>query len=89
MSTSTQLIHLKKVCNKVHSKEYYLIEQSLYKLKVNKKKKSKVEIAYIVVVGSFNAPNPYLLPLSGSFDFNFSFLMLPDIISNNTPVSFL
>ena len=59
------------------------------KLKVDKKKKSKVEIAYIVVVGSFNALNPYLLPLSDFFNFNFSFLMLPDVISNNTPVLFL
>ena len=58
-------------------------------LKTNKKEKSKVEITYIAEVGFFNTPNPYLLPLSGSFDFDFSFLMLPDIISNNTPVLFL
>ena len=57
--------------------------------KVNKKKKFKVEIAYIVVVGSFNAFNPYLLPLSGSLNFNFSFSMLPDVISDNIPVFFL
>ena len=48
-----------------------------------------MEIAYIVKVGSVNAPNPYLLPLSDSFDFDFSFLILPDIISDNTPVPFL
>ena len=59
------------------------------KLKVNKKKKSKVEIAYIVVVGSFNAFNPYLLPLSSSFNFDFSFLILPDVISDNIPIPFL
>ena len=59
------------------------------KLKVNKKKKSKVEIVYIVIVGSFNTPNPYLLPLSGSFDFNLSFLILPNVISDNTPIPFL
>jgi hypothetical protein len=29
------------------------------------------------------------LPLFGSFNFNFSFLILPNIISNNTPVFFL
>ena len=58
-------------------------------LKADKKKKSKVEITYIAVVGSFNASNPYLLPLSGSFNFNFSFLILPDVISDNTPVPFL
>ena len=59
------------------------------KLKADEKKKSKVEIAYMAEVGSINAPNPYLLPLSGSFNFNFSFLMLPDVISDNTPVPFL
>ena len=58
-------------------------------LKVNKKKKFEVEITYIAVVESVNIPNPYLLPLSSSFDFNFSFLILPDIISNNTPIPFL
>ena len=59
------------------------------KLKANKKKESKVEIAYIAVVGSFNTPNPYLLPLSGFLNFDFSFLILPDVISNNIPVLFL
>ena len=61
----------------------------MYKLKADKKKKSKMEIAYIAVVGSFNASNPYLLPLSGSFNFDFSFLILLDIISDNMPVPFL
>ena len=59
------------------------------KLKIKKKKESKVEITYIVKVGSFNAFNPYLLPLSGSFDFDSSFLILPDVISNNMPLPFL
>ena len=59
------------------------------KLKIDKKKKSKMEMAYIVKVKSVNAPNFYLLPLSGSFNFDFSFSILPDIISNNIPVLFL
>ena len=59
------------------------------KLKVNKKKKFKVGMAYIVKVGSIDIPNPYLLPLSGSFDFDFSFSILPDVISDNMPVFFL
>ena len=46
-------------------------------------------MAYIAEVGFINTPNPYLLPLSGSLNFNFFFSMLPDIISNNTPVPFL
>ena len=61
----------------------------MYKLKIDKKKESKVEIAYIVAVGSVNTPNSCLLPLSDSFNFNLSFLILPDVISNNTPVFFL
>ena len=58
-------------------------------LKVDKRKKSKVEMAYTVKVESVNVFNPYLLPLSSSFNFNFSFLILPDIISNNIPIPFL
>ena len=46
-------------------------------------------MAYTVKVKFINAPNPYLLPLSGSFNFDFSFLILPDIISDNIPVPFL
>ena len=61
----------------------------MHKLKVNKKKKSKMEIAYIVKVGSVNTPNFYLLPLFSSFNFDFSFLILSDVIFNNTPVLFL
>ena len=59
------------------------------KLKVDKKKKSKVEIAYIVEVESVNTLNSYLLPLSSSFDFNLSFSILPNIISDNTLIPFL
>ena len=43
----------------------------------------------MVAVGSFNALNSYLLPLFDFFDFDFSFLILPDVISDNTPVPFL
>ena len=48
-----------------------------------------MEITYIVEVKSINTPNPYLLPLSGSFNFDFSLSILLDVISNNTPVPFL
>ena len=58
-------------------------------LKVNKKEEFKVEITYIVEVGFSNAPNPYLSPLADFFTFNFSFLILPDVISDNIPVLFL
>ena len=59
------------------------------KLKIDKKKEFKVEIAYIVIVGFVDVPNPYLLPLSSSFNFNLSFSMLPNVIFNNMPVPFL
>ena len=59
------------------------------KLKIDKKKEFKVEIAYIVAVGSINASNSYLLPLFSSFNFNIFFLILPNVISNNMPVPFL
>ena len=58
-------------------------------LKADKKKKSIAETVYIATVRSFNTLNPYLLPLADSFNFNLSFLMLPDIISNNIPIPFL
>ena len=58
-------------------------------LKANKKEEFKVEITYIAEVGFFNTPNPHLLPLANFFTSNFSFLILPDILFNNTPVSFL
>ena len=48
-----------------------------------------IEIAYIIELESVNAFNPYLLPLSSSFNFNFSFSILPDIISDNTLIPFL
>ena len=58
-------------------------------LKVDKKKKFKIGIAYIVKIGFINTSNSYLLPLSSSFNFNLSFLILPDVISDNIPVPFL
>ena len=58
-------------------------------LKTNKKKKSKVEITYIIKVGFSNTPNPYLLLLTDFFAFDFSFLILPDVLSDNIPIFFL
>ena len=59
------------------------------KLKANKKKRLVIKTVYILAVGSFNTPNPHSLPLADSFDFDFSFSILPDIISNNMPIPFL
>ena len=61
----------------------------MYKLKADKKKEFIAEIIYIIVVGSSNTPNSHLLPLASFIDFNLSFLILPDVTFNNTPVSFL
>ena len=36
-----------------------------------------------------NTPNSYLLPLSDFFASDFSFLILTDILSDNTPIPFL
>ena len=58
-------------------------------LKAKEKKESKVEIAYIAVVESLDAPDSYLLPLFSSFNFNFSFLILPNVISDNILIPFL
>ena len=65
------------------------MEQGLRKLKVNKKKIFIVETVYIAAVKSSSIPNPYLLPLSNSFNFDFSFSILLNIISNNIFISFL
>ena len=46
-------------------------------------------MAYTVKVEFVNTPNPYLLPLSSSFNFDFFFLILPDVISDNIPIFFL
>ena len=52
-------------------------------------KKFIAETVYIIVIGSSNTPNPYLLTLANSFNFNFFFLILPDVISDNIPIPFL
>ena len=61
----------------------------MQELKAAEKKESEVEIAYMAVVESVDALSPRLLPSADLFAFDFSFSILPDIISNNTPVPFL
>ena len=64
----------------------------MHKLKAKERKDSnqaKVEIICIAKVESSNIPNPHLLPLVNSFNFNLSFLILLDIISDNIPIPFL
>ena len=52
-------------------------------------KATKVKKKNSLEVESLAAQVAYLLPLANSFDFNPSFLILPDVIFNNTPVPFL
>ena len=56
---------------------------------MDKKKGFIIETVYIIVVKSFNIPNPYLLLLANSFNFNLSFSILPNVISDNTSIPFL
>ena len=47
------------------------------------KKKNSLEVKLLVTLVA------YLSPLADFFTSNFSFSILPDVISNNTPVLFL
>ena len=55
--------------------------QELKATKVKEKNSLKVKSLATLVA--------YLLPLVSFFNFNFSFLILPDVISDNTPILFL
>ena len=55
--------------------------QELKAAKVKEKNSLEAELLATIVA--------YLLPLANFFVSNFSFLTLPDVISNNTPVPFL
>jgi hypothetical protein len=77
------LICLKKVCEKVQSKEYYLVEQGLRKLEAEEQKELNT-----VVAESLTVLMAYQLPLANSFVFNPFFLILPDLLNSNTPVFF-
>ena len=72
-------------------KEWRLIEQGLYKLKLEKAKKDSVleeaEITYTPAVDPVDNL-ARLLPLTNSFIFN-SFLILPNLFSSNIPIPFL
>ena len=46
-------------------------------------------MAYIIEIEFINIPNPYLSPLASFFNFSSSFLILLNVISDNTPVFFL
>jgi len=87
MAVSTQLICLERVHEKICSKEYCLVEQSLYELEAEEAKMGSnptmVETAHMGVVKSlFPAVHPLLL--ADLFEFGSSFSLLPDLLSYNT-----
>jgi hypothetical protein len=59
------------------------VEQGFYKLKADKQKKLN-----IIKAESLAALMAYQLPLADFFVFNPSFLILPNLLNSNTPVSF-
>ena len=64
----------------MQSKKYHFVEQGLKELKAKEQKeKNSMEIESLVA---------YLSPLANSFNFNLSFLILFNIISNNIPIPF-
>jgi len=84
LAASAYLSYLKKVYKKIHLKELRLVKQGLYKLESEERGSSLKDpeiVLYSLVVGSSAA---FRLPLTNSF-FNFSFSLLPDLISSNTP----
>ena len=68
----------------MHFKKHLFREQGIQELKTTKvKEKNSLEVKLLAT------SVVYLLPLADFFAFNFSFLILPDIISNNIPIPFL
>jgi hypothetical protein len=60
------------------------VEQGLYKLEADKQKGlNTVEVESLAILVAHQSP------LADSFVFNPSFLMLPDLLNGNTPISFL
>jgi hypothetical protein len=59
------------------------VEQGLYKLKAEEQKELNTIVAEFLA-----ALMAYQWPLADSFIFNPSFLMLPDLLNNSTPVFF-
>jgi hypothetical protein len=60
------------------------MEQGLHELKANKQKELNT-----IKVESLTTLVAHQLPLADSFIFNPSFLILPDLLNNNTPIFFL
>ena len=83
-ATHAQLYCLKKVYKKLHFKKHLFREQGIQELKATEVKENNS-----LEAKSLATQVAYLLPLADFFEFNSFFLMLPDIIFDNTPVPFL
>ena len=59
------------------------MEQGLHKLEADEQKELNT-----IEVESLAAPVAHQSPLADSFVFNSFFLMLPDLLNSNTPISF-
>jgi hypothetical protein len=59
------------------------VEQGLYKLKADKQKElNTIEVESLATLVAYQSSS------ADFFVFNFSFLMLPDLLDGNTPVFF-
>ena len=72
MAVLAHLLHLEKIHKKIHSKEYYFVEQGLYKLEAEETEVAKTG-SNPTVVETVNTSMVYLLPLTDLFFFGFSF----------------
>ena len=79
-----RLHRLKKVRKKLRSKKHLLREQGIQELKAAKAKE-KNSLKAKLLAAQVTHPSP----LADSFNFDPFFLILPNIIFNNTPVPFL
>jgi len=91
MAVLTYLLHLEKVCKKIYSKEYCLVEQSLCELETEETEVAKmgfnltvVETANILEV-EFSVFKACQLSLTNLFTFDLFFFQLPDLLFYNTP----
>jgi len=75
---------LQRVYKKIHLKEFYLVEQGLYKLKSKKKNSDLKEIEIALHSLAVESLITLKLPLANLF-FNPFFFLLPNLLSSNTP----
>ena len=90
MVVFTHLIYLERLYNKIHSKEYCFVEQSLCELEAKEAEVAKTGSIPTVVETTDTLEMVFLtdlvahqLPLTDLFAFGSSFLLLPDFLFYN------